>query len=79
MAAWEDFVDIGAIEEFPEGKLVTVSVRGQQLLVARVGDQIYAADARCPHMGGHLDEGELTGTVVTCPLHHSQFNLADGR
>jgi hypothetical protein len=29
-------------------------------------------------MGGRLWEGKLEGTIVTCPLHGSQFDLSDG-
>jgi 3-phenylpropionate/trans-cinnamate dioxygenase ferredoxin subunit len=30
-------------------------------------------------MGGNLSKGKLEGTVVTCPLHKSQFDLKDGQ
>jgi 3-phenylpropionate/trans-cinnamate dioxygenase ferredoxin subunit len=49
------------------------------VLVARVGEKYYVADNRCPHMGGRLSQGKLEGTVVTCPLHGSQFDLKDGK
>ena len=29
-------------------------------------------------MGGNLSQGTLEGTVVTCPRHHSQFDITDG-
>jgi len=29
-------------------------------------------------MGGKLSRGKLEATVVTCPLHGSQFDLSDG-
>jgi 3-phenylpropionate/trans-cinnamate dioxygenase ferredoxin subunit len=29
-------------------------------------------------MGGNLAQGKLEGTVVTCPLHGSLFDLRDG-
>ncbi len=72
-------VDAGAADEFADGTMQTVDVEGRKLLVARVGDSYYAADGRCPHMGGRLSEGKLEGTVVTCPRHGSRFELADGR
>jgi 3-phenylpropionate/trans-cinnamate dioxygenase ferredoxin subunit len=49
-----------------------------EILLARVGDTFHATDNRCPHMGGNLSAGKLEKTVVTCPLHHSQFDLSDG-
>jgi len=53
-------------------------IGNREILVAQVGARYYAADNRCPHMGGDLSSGTLKGTVVTCPLHHSQFDLGNG-
>ncbi len=33
---------------------------------------------RCPHLRGRLWLGKLDGTVVTCPVHGSRFDLTDG-
>ncbi len=72
-------VDVGAAGDFADGTMRAVTVEGRELLVARVGDAYYAADERCPHMGGRLSQGKLEGTIVTCPRHGSRFDLADGR
>ncbi len=56
-----------------------VSAQGREILLARVADRYYAADNRCPHLGGRLSQGKLEGSVVTCPRHGSQFDLTDGR
>jgi 3-phenylpropionate/trans-cinnamate dioxygenase ferredoxin subunit len=64
--------------EVPLGTMKAVEMDGHELLVAHVGDGFRVADARCPHLGGHLDQGVLEGSVVTCPRHHSQFDLTDG-
>jgi 3-phenylpropionate/trans-cinnamate dioxygenase ferredoxin subunit len=76
MGRW---VDAGAASELAEGTMRTVALDGPPLLVAHVGDSYYAAQGRCPHMGGRLAEGKLEGTVVTCPRHGSRFDLTDGR
>jgi len=57
----------------------SVSAAGRQILLARVGDKYYAVDGRCPHMKGNLAQGKLEGTVVTCPLHGSQFDISNGQ
>jgi len=59
--------------------LKAASVSGREILLAKVGDKYYAADNRCPHMGGKLSQGKLEGTIVTCPRHGSQFNLSNGQ
>ncbi len=74
----DDFIRLTTAEDIMDGGLKAASLDDHEFLVANVGGQYYVADARCPHMGGHLPEGTLDGTVVTCPRHHSQFDLTDG-
>lgn len=71
-------IDIGATDDLADGAIKMVTVEGHDLLLARVGGDYYAADDRCPHMGGRLSHGRLEGTVVTCPRHGSRFDLTDG-
>jgi nitrite reductase/ring-hydroxylating ferredoxin subunit len=40
--------------------------------------RVSAAGDVCPHAGARLSEGALEGTVVTCPLHGSQFDVCTG-
>lgn len=72
-------VEAGKAGELQEGAMKQVLVQGHGVLLARVGDSYYAADNRCPHMGGKLSQGKLEGTIVTCPRHGSQFDLRDGQ
>jgi 3-phenylpropionate/trans-cinnamate dioxygenase ferredoxin subunit len=74
-----DFVEAGKTGELADGAMKEVSTQGQPILLALVGGRYYATAGRCPHMGGHLSKGKLEGTVVTCPLHGSQFDLKDGK
>ncbi|MBM3141572.1 MAG: Rieske (2Fe-2S) protein [Chloroflexi bacterium] len=72
------FVEAGKPSEFKDGMMKEVVVQGKEILLARVGGKYYATANRCPHFGGNLSRGSLEGTVVTCPLHGSQFDLTDG-
>ncbi len=72
-------VELSKADELEDGTMREISADGREILVARVGDNYYAADNRCPHRRGKLSQGKLEGTVVTCPLHGSQFDLTDGR
>lgn len=69
---------MGSVGELREGTMKKVMVRGQAILIARVKGQYYAVDARCPHLEGDLSKGTLRDTILTCPMHHSQFDLQDG-
>lgn len=72
------FIEVMSTEGFEPGTMREIEVDDHTLLVARVGDEFMVTDARCPHLGGRLDKGTLKGTVVTCHLHHSEFDLRDG-
>ena len=61
------------------GIMKEILAQGREILLARVGDNYYAVDNRCPHMNGELSRGKLEGTIVTCPGHGSQFDLSDSR
>ena len=74
----EGFVEVGSSLELADGEMMTVEVDGHEILIARADDRFLVSDNRCPHMGGRLADGVLDGTVVTCPKHHSQFDLTDG-
>ena len=74
-----ELVKVAQVDELKDGAMKEVLAQGREILLARVGDNYYAADNRCPHMGGKLSRGKLEGTIVTCPRHGSQFDLSDGR
>jgi 3-phenylpropionate/trans-cinnamate dioxygenase ferredoxin subunit len=74
----EDFIRLTTTEGIEAGGLKSAVLDGHELLVAKVGGEYFVADGRCPHMGGHLPDGVLEGTILTCPRHHSQFDLKDG-
>ena len=66
------------INDLAEGNMKKYQAQGIEILLARVEGKYYAAQNKCPHYGGDLSKGKLEGTIVTCPRHGSQFNLADG-
>ena len=73
------FTEVSKIDELKNGTMKMVSTEGREILLARVGDKYYAVANRCPHMKGDLSRGKLEGTVITCPLHGSQFDISNGQ
>lgn len=59
-----------------EGRAVTVA--GLEIAVFNLGDRFFATDNRCPHRGGPLCDGIVTGAAVVCPLHAWKINLDTG-
>jgi 3-phenylpropionate/trans-cinnamate dioxygenase ferredoxin subunit len=74
-----NFTEVARIEELKSGTMKAVNVGGREILLAMVGDKYYAVDNLCTHMKGNLSQGKLEGTVVTCPLHGSQFDISNGQ
>ena len=59
-----------------EGRAVVIGDR--EIALFNLGDRFLATDNRCPHQGGPLCDGIVTGTSVVCPLHAWKVNLASG-
>lgn len=70
---------LGSLADLPAigGKAFVVA--GLRLAVFKIGADLHAIDDTCPHEGGPLSEGEVEGTVVTCPWHGAQFDLTCGK
>src|ERR671915_358682 len=59
------------------GRLVVHQDRHTLCLFAE-GDEVYAVDNRCPHMGFPLHRGSVADGILTCHWHHARFDLESG-
>jgi nitrite reductase/ring-hydroxylating ferredoxin subunit len=73
-----EFIEVSKIDELKDGTMKAVNLAGREIILAKVGGKYYAANNRCPHMGGRLSDGSLDAMIVTCPRHGAQFDLSDG-
>ena len=64
--------------ELPDDVPAGVQADGRQVLLYRHDGTLYALDNLCSHAAGLLSRGSVEGLTVTCPLHGSQYCLADG-
>lgn len=55
-----------------------VTVKGEQIALFRIDGAVHAIENLCSHAGGPLCEGTLTGTVISCPYHGSEFDVTTG-
>jgi 3-phenylpropionate/trans-cinnamate dioxygenase ferredoxin component len=74
-----EFKEIAKTSDISPGMMKGVKSEGKDILIANVGGQYYAAEGHCPHMKAKLANGKLNGSIVTCPLHGSQFDLKTGK
>ena len=69
---------VGKVSDVAAGRLLAVDVDGTPVAVANVDGQLFAIGDTCTHRGCSLAQGELSGTVVTCPCHGGQFDVTSG-
>jgi nitrite reductase/ring-hydroxylating ferredoxin subunit len=73
-----EFLTVAKSGDIAENELIAVDVDGTPVAIANVDGTFYAFDDTCTHRQCSLAEGELDGTVVTCPCHGSQFDVTTG-
>lgn len=73
------WVEVGPLEAIPRlGARVVETAQGDIAVFRNNQDDIFALDDRCPHRGGPLSQGIVTGCQVICPLHDWCIRLDDG-
>jgi nitrite reductase/ring-hydroxylating ferredoxin subunit len=48
------------------------------LLLLQHDGELYLLEANCPHREHPLETAEVSGAVITCPLHGYRFSLENG-
>ena len=56
----------------------SVQVGGLDLAIFNLSDRFVTIENQCPHKGGPLCDGIVSGTTVICPLHGWRFDLESG-
>lgn len=74
-----DWIMIGSLDDIPRLGARTVETPAGQVAVFRTNDdEVFALMNRCPHRGGPLSEGIVSGRKVACPLHNWVIDLNTG-
>ena len=86
---------VGTIDEVAPGNSKLVEVKGREIGVFNVNGSFYALANRCPHAGGSLCKGIITGLALSdrpgdyklvrkgeflrCPWHGWEFEIKTGQ
>ena len=60
-----------------EGRAVKICDR--EIAIFNLGERFLAVENRCPHKGGPLADGIVSGATVVCPLHAWKMSLETGK
>lgn len=69
---------VGRLDELQAGQLKLVEADGTPVVLARVGDEVFACHDECTHQGGPLSEGRLSGARLACPWHGWMYDVRSG-
>ena len=83
------------VDDIPPGGRKLVEVNGRAVVVFNLAGEFFALNNRCPHRGGSLCHGKLTGLVqssepgdyqysrkgeiIRCPWHSWEFDIRTGQ
>ena len=86
---------VAAADDIPPGSRKLVTVKGRPIVVFNVAGEYFGLLNRCPHQGGNLCEGKLTGLleaaapgqyrysrqgeILRCPWHGWEFDVRTGQ
>jgi nitrite reductase/ring-hydroxylating ferredoxin subunit len=76
MSQW---LAIARVDECPTGHALERVAGDRVVALYNVQGTFFALDGVCPHQGGPLGLGCLTGAIVTCPWHGWQFDVRTGQ
>jgi nitrite reductase (NADH) small subunit len=73
--SWIKITEVGNIP-VREGR--SVKIDKEEIAVFNLGNRFAAIENRCPHSGGPLCDGIVSGATVVCPLHGWKVCLDSG-
>jgi 3-phenylpropionate/trans-cinnamate dioxygenase ferredoxin subunit len=86
---------VALVADIPPGGRKLVTVKGRPIVIFNLGGEYFGLLNRCPHQGGSLCEGRLTGLlesaqpgkyrysrqgeILRCPWHGWEFDIRTGQ
>lgn len=75
----DNWIEVGSLNDIPQlGARVVETPDGDIAVFRTKDDEVFALRDHCPHKGGPLSQGIVTGKKVACPLHDWKINLDTG-
>jgi nitrite reductase (NADH) small subunit len=73
-----NWIRVTRAENIPLREGRSVRIGDDEIAIFNLGDRYLAVDNSCPHRGGPLCDGIVSGDTVICPLHGWKISLDTG-
>jgi nitrite reductase/ring-hydroxylating ferredoxin subunit len=70
---------VGSVDELGSGELLASMVGDEEVVLCRVGNEVFVLHNWCTHADARLSEGSLEGYELRCPLHEARFDVRSGQ
>jgi len=74
-----DALEICGVDDLWEGEMEHFRAGDTSILLLKIHGRFHAYQARCPHQGAALVDGDLDGGILTCAAHRWQFDATNGQ
>jgi|SRR5579875_394031 len=71
-------IRVSSASEFPPGAVKEIEANGATYAVCNADGDFHCLEGICPHAGGPLGQGTLSGNHVVCPWHGWEFDCRTG-
>lgn len=75
----QGYYDAGPAADLGHEEMRSLVVAGEPAVITRLGDQLHAFVAACPHAAGDLRKGTVYRGRIDCPDHGYRFDVRSGR
>ena len=72
------WIRVTSVDSIPVREGRAIQLGGREIAIFNLADRFVAIDNECPHRGGPLCDGIVSGTTVVCPLHGWKISLETG-
>jgi nitrite reductase (NADH) small subunit len=73
-------IKVAKINDLPVNLGKTIKIGTVEIALFRLANgDVRAIENRCPHRGGVLAEGMISGVHVFCPMHDWKISIIDGK
>ena len=73
-----EYIEAAKLSDLSESGIYKLKLKGEPLILTRVGNEVFCCIARCSHEDVPLSLGCIKGDRIKCSYHGSYFSLRTG-